>query len=64
MRKNLLNDSTREGIVVSDLTDTKKLGQSDIVIAIGSPDGDSDAVVYGMITSVSEKLSVDRKSVV
>lgn len=58
MRKNLLNDSTREGIVVSDLTDTKKLGQSDIVIAIGSPAGDSDAVVYGMITSVSEKLSV------
>lgn len=56
--KNLLNDSTREGIVVSDLTDTKKLGQSDIVIAIGSPAGDSDAVVYGMITSVSEKLSV------
>ena len=58
VRKNLLNDSTREGIVVSDLTDTKKLGQSDIVIAIGSPAGDSDAVVYGMITSVSEKLSV------
>ena len=55
VRKNLLNDSTREGIVVSDLTDTKKLGQSDIVIAIGSPAGDS---VYGMITSVSEKLSV------
>ena len=44
--------------MVSDLTDTKKLGQSDIVIAIGSPAGDSDAVVYGMITSVSEKLSV------
>ena len=41
--------------MVSDLTDTKKLGQSDIVIAIGSPAGDSDAVVYGMITSVSEK---------
>ena len=57
VRKNLLSDSTREDIVVSDLTDTKKLGQSDIVIAIGSPAGDSDAVVYGMITSVSEKLS-------
>ena len=56
--KKIFNDSTREGIVVSDLTDTKKLGQSDIVIAIGSPAGDSDAVVYGMITSVSEKLSV------
>ena len=57
VRKNLLSDSTREDIVVSDLTDTKKLEQSDIVIAIGSPAGDSDAVVYGMITSVSEKLS-------
>ena len=33
--KKSLNDSTREGIVVSDLTDTKKLGQSDIVIVIG-----------------------------
>ena len=42
--------------MVSDLTDTKKLGQSDIVIAIGSPAGDSDAVVMVMITSVSEKL--------
>ena len=43
--------------MVSDLTDTKELEQSDIVIAIGSPAGDSNAVVYGMITSVSEKLS-------
>ena len=58
VRKNLLNDSTREGIVVSDLTDTKKLGQSDIVIAIGSPAGDSDAVVYGMITSADGTLNL------
>ena len=57
VKKDLLSDSTREDIVVSDLTDTKELEQSDIVIAIGSPAGDSNAVVYGMITSVSEKLS-------
>ena len=57
VKKDLLSDSAREDIVVSDLTDTKELEQSDIVIAIGSPAGDSNAVVYGMITSVSEKLS-------
>ncbi len=28
VRKNLLNDSTREGIVVSDLIDTKKLDRA------------------------------------
>ena len=61
VRKNLLNDSTREGIVVSDLTDTKKLGQSDIVIAIGSPAGDSDAVVYGMITVSYTHLDVYKR---
>ena len=57
VKKSLLNDSTREEIVVSDLTKTQSPGKSDMVIAIGSPAGDSDAVVYGMVTSVSEKLS-------
>lgn len=57
VKKSLLNDSTRENIVVSDLTETQNPGQSDMVIAIGSPAGDSDAVVYGMVTSVSEKLA-------
>ena len=58
VKKSLLSDSTREEIVVSDLTDTQNPEQSDLVIAVGSPAGDSDAVVYGMVTSVSEKLSV------
>ena len=57
VKKSLLSNSTREDIVVSDLTGAQTPAQSDMVIAIGSPAGDSDAVVYGMITSVSEKLT-------
>ena len=56
VKKSQLNDSTREEIVVSDLTDIDSPKQSDMVIAIGSPAGDDDAVVYGMVTSISEKL--------
>ena len=56
VKKSQLNDSTREEIVVSDLTDIDSPKQSDMVIAIGSPAGDVDAVVYGMVTSISEKL--------
>ena len=56
VEKSLLSDSTREDIAVSDLTESQGLEQSDIVIAIGNPAGDSDAVIYGMVTSVSEKL--------
>ena len=57
VKKTLLSDSTREDIVVSDLTGAQSPEQSDMVIAIGSPAGDSDAVVYGMVTSVSERLT-------
>ena len=57
VKKSLLSDSTKENIVVSDLTGTQSPEQSDMVIAIGSPAGDSDAVAYGMVTSVSEKLA-------
>lgn len=56
VKKSLLSESTRADVVVSDLTDAQEPEQSDMVIAIGSPAGDSDAVVYGMVTSVSEKL--------
>ena len=56
VKKSLLSESTREDVVVSDLTNAQEPEQSDMVIAIGSPAGDSDAVVYGMVTSVSEKL--------
>lgn len=55
MKKSLLDENTIEEIEVSDLTDTQSPSQSDLVIAIGSPAGDSDAVVYGMVTSVSGK---------
>ena len=51
VKKSQLNDSTRDEIVVSDLTDIDSPKQSDMVIAIGSPAGDNDAVVYGMVTS-------------
>lgn len=57
VKKSLLDEDTLEEIAVSDLTDTQSPERSDMVIAIGSPAGDSDAVVYGMVTSVSEKLT-------
>ena len=57
VKKSLLSESTRENIIVSDLTGTQEPEKSDMVIAIGSPAGDSDAVFYGMVTSVSEKLA-------
>lgn len=57
VKKTLLSDSTKEDIVVSDLTGAQSPEQSDMVVAIGSPAGDSDAVVYGMVTSVSERLT-------
>ena len=54
--KSLLSESTRKDIVVSDLTGSRSPEQSDMVIAIGEPAGDRNAVAYGMVTSVSEKL--------
>lgn len=49
---------TREEISVVTLGDAHDSLQAKPVIAIGSPSGDPDAVIYGMVTSVSGKLNV------
>lgn len=48
----------REEISVVTLGDAHDSLQAKPVIAIGSPSGDPDAVIYGMVTSVSGKLNV------
>lgn len=53
-----ISDATREEISVAKLDDSYSLSQAKPVIAIGNPAGDRDAVIYGMVTSVSSRLSV------
>ncbi len=55
--KDLLDD-TKEVIEVASLGNSYSLRQGAPVIAIGSPTGYSDSVVYGNLISVSTKVSV------
>lgn len=52
-----ISTSTKNAISVAALGNSYSLLQAKPVIAIGSPAGDHDAVVYGMVTSVSGRLS-------
>ncbi|MDC7288237.1 S1C family serine protease [Blautia schinkii] len=52
-----ISASTKKAISVAELGNSYSLLQAKPVIAIGSPAGDHDAVVYGMVTSVSGRLS-------
>lgn len=49
---------TRDAITVAELGNSYSLMQGKPVIAIGSPTGYNEAVVYGTITSVSNKVSL------
>lgn len=53
-----LSEETRKALYVVDLGTSTEVPGLSPVIAIGSPSGDNDAVVYGMITSVSELYQV------
>lgn len=53
-----LTEQTKKEISVACLSKSYSLLQAKPVIAIGSPTGDYDAVVYGMVTSISEKFTV------
>lgn len=53
-----LSEQTRQEISAAKLSASGSLLPAKPVIAIGSPEGDRDAVEYGMITSVSGKYSV------
>lgn len=50
--------ATLENITVAQLGNSYSLVQGKTVIAIGSPTGYADSVVYGNVTSVSNKVSV------
>ena len=52
-----LDDSTREGIELAPLGSSYGVTQGEPVMAIGSPMGYSDSVAYGVITSVTNKIS-------
>lgn len=56
--KSHVPEETRKAISVVALGNSHDSFQAKPVIAIGSPSGDPDAVIYGMVTSVSGKLNV------
>lgn len=58
IEKNQLSTETIESLSVLDLGKNTSMPKLRSVIAIGSPAGDKDAVVYGMITSVSGRFQV------
>lgn len=53
-----ISEETRQEISVANLSDSYSLQQAKPVIAIGSPTGDKDGVLYGVVTAVSSKLAV------
>ena len=52
-----LSESTREGMEVAPLGNSYSVSQGDPVLALGSPMGYSDSVAYGVVTSVTNKIS-------
>lgn len=54
----LLSEKDCEDIYVASLSDTYSLNNEKPVVAIGSPSGDFDSVIYGLITSVLGKMTV------
>jgi len=57
VRVSELSDSTKEAISVASLAQSFDVEQAEPVIAIGSPSGEYDQVLYGVVTSVSGRLS-------
>ncbi|WP_373217202.1 S1C family serine protease [Ruminococcus sp. 5_1_39BFAA] len=53
-----VSKETRESISIAKLGNSYSLQQAKPVIAIGSPTGDKDSVLYGVVIAVSRKLSV------
>ncbi|HIU75537.1 MAG TPA: serine protease [Candidatus Pelethocola excrementipullorum] len=52
-----LEQSTREGIEIAPLGNSYGVTQGEPILALGSPIGYSDSVAYGVITSVTNKIS-------
>lgn len=53
-----LSEDTRNSIEAAELDETYDLQQAEAVIAIGSPSGEFDGVQYGVVTSVTQRLSL------
>ncbi|MDD7740532.1 MAG: S1C family serine protease [Fusicatenibacter sp.] len=52
-----LGESTREGLEIAPLGNSYSVNQGDPILALGSPIGYSDSVAYGIVTSVTNKIS-------
>lgn len=52
-----LDADTREGMELAPLGNSYTVQQGDPILALGSPMGYSDSVVYGVVTSISHKVS-------
>lgn len=52
-----LDEGTRDGLVVAPLGSSYLVSQGDPVVAVGSPVGYSDSIAYGVVTSVTNKIS-------
>lgn len=52
-----LSEATRDGMELAPLGNSYSVSQGDPVLAIGSPMGYSDSVAYGVVTSVTNKIS-------
>lgn len=52
-----LSESTRDGLEIAPLGNSYSVSQGDPVLALGSPMGYSDSVAYGVVTSVTNKIS-------
>lgn len=52
-----LDEGTRNGIAVAPLGSSYLVSQGDPVVAVGSPVGYSDSIAYGVVTSVTNKIS-------
>lgn len=52
-----LDEGTRDGLAVAPLGSSYLVSQGDPVVAVGSPVGYSDSIAYGVVTSVTNKIS-------
>ena len=52
-----LDEGTRNGLAVAPLGSSYLVSQGDPVVAVGSPVGYSDSIAYGVVTSVTNKIS-------
>lgn len=52
-----LSEATRDGLELAPLGNSYSVSQGDPVLALGSPMGYSNSVAYGVVTSVTNKIS-------